>query len=99
MSKASAKSYKATVEDCSDTNNLDYTLDLDTVSNSSDGDNRLYEEEPSQEPGTFYFAFDEEQSLTCPLEEDSESEGSEFDEADIMDDATLFTFANVLQHA
>jgi len=38
-------------------------------------------------------------SLACPLEEDSESEGSEFDEADITDDATLLTFANVLQLA
>jgi hypothetical protein len=38
-------------------------------------------------------------SLACSLEEDSESEGSEFDEADITDDPTLLTFANVLQLA
>jgi hypothetical protein len=99
LSKASAKSHKATVEDCSDTDDLDYTPDLDTVSNSSDGDDRLHEAEPSQEPATFYFAFDEEQSPMCSLEEDSESEGSEFDEADITDDAALLTFANVLQLA
>jgi hypothetical protein len=99
LSKAGAKCYKATVEDCSDTDDLDYTPDLDTVSNSSDGDNRLHEEEPSQEPEDIYFAFDGEESLACPLEEDSESEGSEFDETDITDDATLLTFANVLRLA
>ena len=97
LSKASAKIYKATVEDCSDTDDLDYTPDLDTL--SSDGDDRLHEEEPSQEPGDCHFAFDKGQSLACLPEEDSESEGSEFDEADIMDDAALLTFVNVLQLA
>ena len=95
LSKASAKIYKATVEDCSDTDDLDYPPDLDTL--SSDGDDRLHEEEPSQEPGDYHFAFDKGQSLACLPEEDSESEGSEFDEADIMDGAALLTFGNVLQ--
>ena len=95
LSKASAKIYKPTVEDCSDTDDLDYTPDLDTL--SSDGDDRLHEEEPSQEPGDCHFAFDKGQSLACLPEEDSESEGSEFDEADIMDGAASLTFVNVLQ--
>jgi len=61
LSKALEKSYKATVKDHSDTDDLDYTPDSDM--------------------------------------EDLGSEGSEFDEADITDDAALLTFANVLQLA
>ena len=97
MSKASAKFYKATVENCLDTDDLDYTPDLDTL--SSDGNDRLHEEEPSQEPGDCHFAFHKGQSLPCTPEEDSGSECSEFAEADIMDDAALLTFVNVLQLA
>lgn len=99
MSKAQPKFCKATVENCSDTDDLDTphpNSDIaQTAPNTSDGNDRLHEGESSQEPDDFHFAFDNEEYLP----EDSESDGSEFDEADIVDDTGLLTFSNVLQLA
>ena len=105
LPKAPVKSYKATVEDWGDSDGSDYALDSEdgmcdmaTVSDSCDGE-ILHAEKVSQGSGNLYFAFEEEGLEDFSLDEDSEPEGSEFDEADIIDDANLLTFANVLQIA
>ena len=47
----------------------------------------------SKGSGNLYFAFEEEGLADFSLDEDSESEGSEFNEANIIDDANLLQMA------
>ena len=93
LTKASAKIHKTTIEEWTDSEDSstykpgpdDDMWDMDTVSDSSEGGECLSKD-------AFHIAFQDEQYLDA----ESDKEGSEFDEADIADDAWLFTFSNVL---
>ena len=99
LTKAPAKICKATVKECLDSEDShckpgpdDDMWDLATVSNSSDGGECLHEDVSLE---AFHIAFEGEQHLDA----ESDQEGSEFDEADIADDAWLLTFSNILAQA
>ena len=98
LTKASAKVYKAIVEECSDSEDPhcqpgpdNDMWDLATVSDSSDGGECL-RDNVAQE--AFHITFEGEN-----LDTESDEDGSEFDEADIADDARLLTFSNILAQA
>ena len=97
LQKAPAKIYKATVKEYSDVEDSPYEpnpdddmWDLATVSKSSDGGKCLH-----KEARAFHIAFNNEHDLDL----ESDVDGSEFDEADIFDNAQLLTFSNVLAKA
>ena len=98
LTKASAKVYKAIVEECLDSEDPhcqpgpdNDMWDLATVSNSSDGGECLCDNVAQE---AFHITFGGENSDT-----ESDEDGSEFDEADIADDARLLTFSNILAQA
>ena len=96
LTKASAKIHKTTIEEWTDSEDSstykpgpdDDMWDMDTVSDSSEGGECLSKD-------AFYIAFEDKQYLDAEYDK----EQSEFDEADIADDAWLLTFSNVLAQA
>lgn len=106
LSGASQKIPKATVEDVSDSEDLDYfpgsdnMAELETVSDSDDGEinHRMGPDGQTR----IYFAFEEDELSRYGSEDGSDVEGSDLDEegeADVRDDAGLLTFTNVMQNA